>query len=510
MKTYLLDFRLFLVLATVFFAQNLVWDAIPAYAGSDDEEEVQGPAWPSFNKEKKRIKLEDRFGSETDLPTLSSTSIPKKIHYIWVGPKKLPVRFLNNILSIAYRNSDYQIKVWMQKPNTFAATAALSGATIPANLRIHSIEPVLTKMPSGFRSLTEREMAGSLANYAAASDILRIFILDEEGGIYLDTDIRARDIGIEDFNELGTNAAGMFEYRRPSIQKALENYARENLRSQGNSKIKFHSIGTLSPRFGFLYHGKDKANRRFINNDVLASTPNHPILIMMKNKMAERFLTKEAEDRDFFWQGKREYNSAGELYKYVELLTEQCSDIKLLFEILDQTQHQNTKNLKSAILMQQLLKRTTGEVGSCMLISTVRLEATKFHSGPNLLAASIAEFIAKYPELFKIDFTQRYLDEVNPESLKDFIPTIKEKLDAELFNDLLKFTELDPRDQIAFEQHKNLLLSKWDHEIFELFKFDLYGLYEDSFTFPLDGIVSSNEGSWQRIWKHQLRSSEIH
>ncbi|ECZ0740335.1 hypothetical protein F7414_22520 [Salmonella enterica] len=56
-------------------------------------------------------------------------------------------------------------------------------------LEIRNIFECLHKMDKVLYTAFLRECEGSYRNYAAASDILRLFVLHEYGGLYLDVDV---------------------------------------------------------------------------------------------------------------------------------------------------------------------------------------------------------------------------------------------------------------------------------------------------------------------------------
>ncbi len=84
--------------------------------------------------------------------------IPKKIHYIWFGGKPKPLLILNTIESWTQVLPDYEIVEWNE--HNFDIT----------------IHPWMEKM---YR----------LGKFAFASDWARLYVLQQHGGIYLDTDV---------------------------------------------------------------------------------------------------------------------------------------------------------------------------------------------------------------------------------------------------------------------------------------------------------------------------------
>ena len=84
--------------------------------------------------------------------------IPRKIHYVWVGINPLPPADAKRIKHWRKLHPDFEIKLWNEK-----------------NFDIDS-------------NYWTRE-AYRAKNYALVSDVIRIYALMHEGGIYLDTDL---------------------------------------------------------------------------------------------------------------------------------------------------------------------------------------------------------------------------------------------------------------------------------------------------------------------------------
>ncbi|MCR5291252.1 MAG: hypothetical protein K6E51_14790, partial [Treponema sp.] len=90
--------------------------------------------------------------------TKGSPKIPKKIHYIWVGGKKLPDEFQRNIDTWKKYNPDYEIIRWDE-----------------SNYDFNKCDYV--------REAYESKSWGFVPNFA------RLDIIWQNGGIYLDTDV---------------------------------------------------------------------------------------------------------------------------------------------------------------------------------------------------------------------------------------------------------------------------------------------------------------------------------
>ncbi|MEY3182187.1 MAG: hypothetical protein RLZ35_172 [Pseudomonadota bacterium] len=124
--------------------------------------------------------------------------IPKIFHYIWVGGK-LPLEYLNNLqfFSRICQESDYTVNIWVDNSSYFENRDDLGEIN---HLRIRYVDDLLEQFSAPSNSaFTDTEKADFIkilcfeylapANYAAISDFLRIEILRQEGGIYIDTDV---------------------------------------------------------------------------------------------------------------------------------------------------------------------------------------------------------------------------------------------------------------------------------------------------------------------------------
>ena len=88
--------------------------------------------------------------------------IPKILHYIWLGGKKTPL-VAKCISSFHKYLPDYEIKEWKEK-----------------NIDISNYSPMLKK---------KWEESYNENKFAYCSDITRLYIMKEYGGIYVDTDV---------------------------------------------------------------------------------------------------------------------------------------------------------------------------------------------------------------------------------------------------------------------------------------------------------------------------------
>ncbi len=85
-------------------------------------------------------------------------SIPKKIHYVWVGTAPIPEQDQKHIKQWQALNPDFKVKRWTEK------------------------DIDLKKYPLVKKAIDEKR-------WALASDIIRMYVMYNEGGFYFDTDV---------------------------------------------------------------------------------------------------------------------------------------------------------------------------------------------------------------------------------------------------------------------------------------------------------------------------------
>ena len=89
--------------------------------------------------------------------TISLKKIPKKIHQIWIGPRKIPRKYLDWAITWRNNNPDWDYKLW-------------------TNEDIKDL------------NMCNRSIYDSSDNLGFKSDLVRYEILYQYGGIYIDTD----------------------------------------------------------------------------------------------------------------------------------------------------------------------------------------------------------------------------------------------------------------------------------------------------------------------------------
>lgn len=133
----------------------------PIYAGEivaalDDVPELDGLACFVMAVVRETMEPVSPFAFSEGAPR-----IPKKLHYIWMGGKPLPEAYERNIATWREYNPDFEIIRWDE-----------------TNYDVHRHRYVAESYAHGAMSF--------------ASNFMRLDIVNEEGGIYLDTDVEVR------------------------------------------------------------------------------------------------------------------------------------------------------------------------------------------------------------------------------------------------------------------------------------------------------------------------------
>lgn len=118
------------------------------------------------------------------------------IHFIWIGGK-IKADYLKNIKECAAKAKidNYVVSLWVDHPNNYWQTAMREDNEIPG-LQIRHINDLLPGIKKDYDESTaksivdfiRREMVGR-KNLAAASDLLRCIVLQQDKGFYFDTDL---------------------------------------------------------------------------------------------------------------------------------------------------------------------------------------------------------------------------------------------------------------------------------------------------------------------------------
>ena len=123
---------------------------------------------------------------EKNLPLLSEPheghKIPKTLHWIWIGPKPFPLESVDYVRSWLGKHPDWTCYFWTDRVR----------ALPHPSLKVRMIQDLNWEKEKLLECYNNSE------NYAEKSDILRIEILYQEGGIYVDHDVKC----LESFDAL--------------------------------------------------------------------------------------------------------------------------------------------------------------------------------------------------------------------------------------------------------------------------------------------------------------------
>jgi hypothetical protein len=270
----------------------------------------------------------------TERPTPTETA-PKKVHIIWLGGA-MPIEYLVHLnqLAIAAKNSGFELNLWTDNVmNYHHAVHKLphSPTTFCPGLQLRDINtlyddehPVARSAESKAKiiSLIDRERVG-FRNLAAASDILRLAILEKEGGTYLDAD-----------NQL--------EFEQIAFRTDSKHH-----QSLGNTKLNIKVWGSDTPlpyklqaeklKYGIKIKSKDAINpgtaqARFgaTGNDVITSVANAPLITQLLNRALSRLNlldnTKLNTPLFTFFSGSNDKNNALNIENYAISHLESMAD----------------------------------------------------------------------------------------------------------------------------------------------------------------------------------------
>lgn len=121
-------------------------------------------------------------------------NIPKVAHFVWLGGAP-PANAVHNIVSFKADNPGYRVTLTVtnsQRVSSDLEARGVSRKFIEA-INIQSVENVLAdwgcKRRKEMAGAIIRESNGSLRNLAAASDLVRLVLLEMDPGIYMDVDV---------------------------------------------------------------------------------------------------------------------------------------------------------------------------------------------------------------------------------------------------------------------------------------------------------------------------------
>jgi insecticidal toxin complex protein TccC len=136
-----------------------------------------------------------------ELSTLNDVNIPKKIHMIWIGTGNISNKNIDLSLETASKNPDYETRIIYDSGiNGYeSARSYLADKFSGSSVKIIDLRrlPYFSSV-SSHPAFKYYEEAVRQKKYAQASDLLRLHLLENEGGIYKDID----DTQLESFGSL--------------------------------------------------------------------------------------------------------------------------------------------------------------------------------------------------------------------------------------------------------------------------------------------------------------------
>lgn len=143
------------------------------------------------------------------MPAAADNHIPCNAHWVWMGTP-LPADVASNINRFSAAHPDYRATLWVSR-HVWSAGHGQALQGLHKGVQVRPIEAALDGLEVRLVAAFERERSGALHNYAAASDIARVAVLYQYGGVYMDGDAR-----INPAQPLGqlTAAAGVLRLER--------------------------------------------------------------------------------------------------------------------------------------------------------------------------------------------------------------------------------------------------------------------------------------------------------
>lgn len=195
--------------------------------------------------------------------------IPRTAHFVWLG-RKLPWVYVLGVMAAA-RRGGFE-RVLLHHADELDEDASLAELRAEPRVELARLEPLAWLEAAGGPNLVDRYR--ELEQPAARANVVRMALLEQEGGVYLDTDtVALRSFegvlapggvfcGEERLVYPGSGGTGMLSRVRPGA--LLRTGARDVLRRLPRGDRYFR-------RFEHLYPTA-------VNNAVLGAEPHHPFL----------------------------------------------------------------------------------------------------------------------------------------------------------------------------------------------------------------------------------------
>jgi hypothetical protein len=248
---------------------------------------------------------------------IKDTSIPKSIHFVWLGGP-MPEKYLENILSLAAsaKQSGFQLNLWMddssqKKIRKTMLKMGLEQDLSSLGIEVRNINELKEPMKSDpfylsnnnnqqskkkyndFWQYVDRERIG-LKNYGSASDLLRYEILRQEGGYYFDTDTLFPALRFDPKTQKPKEPQDSDFVGRPNfVANYMEAYSKyeDAKKRYSETASRLPTLTNDNPSHGILIGGvsatvngeNDELSRQelFVDamgNDIIAASPNHKVM----------------------------------------------------------------------------------------------------------------------------------------------------------------------------------------------------------------------------------------
>ena len=127
--------------------------------------------------------------------------IPRKLHWIWIGPKPFPKESIHNVQTWKKQHPDWEFYFWTDSETTPLPVAGMVRRLVTS----YDFSPL-----SAFLSKTD--------NWGEKADIIRFVLLKKEGGIYIDHDAACE----KPFDILALNFDFVVALEKPGFYETLE------------------------------------------------------------------------------------------------------------------------------------------------------------------------------------------------------------------------------------------------------------------------------------------------
>ncbi len=145
--------------------------------------------------------FEDLFVRKRNALPQESVSIPEIMHFIWLGPKEYPEASKRYLFGWMEKHPAWKIILWSDRERKF----------IPEGIEIKRVDSWLL---GEFQNLYEDS-----DNFGERSDLIRLLVLHQMGGVYIDHDMECR-VTFKDLHKTYPFYGGLLTPGNPVIQRS--------------------------------------------------------------------------------------------------------------------------------------------------------------------------------------------------------------------------------------------------------------------------------------------------